>query len=409
MNPHERPEQLSEYLDGRLTAEETREIQAHLESCAACRADLSSIRETRDILACLRMEPAVPANLDEKILGRIRVAAPSRRFNPHLWAMAAMVCLTAVVLFRLRDESHIPLSPSETVPTADVLPVESLPPAERHQPLPPLRGKLEGGGSSAASIQGTPLPPSPSRGEDETVRETPAPEIAEAVPARSEEKSVWEATEPADVSVEGQEDRVEAAGILPMEKTVPSAPAKPTPKKMATRRTAMKAKGVYMDRLSQTESPEVAASAPPPAGPQTPQEKKEAPASAGYALFAGTSSDLDTPAEAAKDPMFVAYTRTNGTPTPAAAPAPSLLATPARVVLRVADPPAFRAALDTAVRELGARMEITGAGEWTVHHPDPQDILTRLAPIFQRMTAETGVRIEIRFRTNTGIPRRNEE
>jgi len=46
-------EALSPYHDGRLPAQEAREVDAHLEACPACRQELEALRWTSRLLACL--------------------------------------------------------------------------------------------------------------------------------------------------------------------------------------------------------------------------------------------------------------------------------------------------------------------------------------------------------------------
>jgi hypothetical protein len=55
----ERREQLSALLDNELAAAERAELEAHLQSCATCRAELESLRRARALLRALP-QPALP-------------------------------------------------------------------------------------------------------------------------------------------------------------------------------------------------------------------------------------------------------------------------------------------------------------------------------------------------------------
>ena len=79
---------LSAHLDGELSGEERRELEAHLEACAACRAELEVLRRLDKAFEVLA-EPA-PSGLPEKVLGRLsRPAVPWRRS----FALAASLVL----------------------------------------------------------------------------------------------------------------------------------------------------------------------------------------------------------------------------------------------------------------------------------------------------------------------------
>lgn len=64
----------SEYLDGRLTGVEMQRIAAHLEECAGCAAEWTSLRQTQSALAALGPVPE-----PKDLLLRIRVAVSQER------------------------------------------------------------------------------------------------------------------------------------------------------------------------------------------------------------------------------------------------------------------------------------------------------------------------------------------
>jgi anti-sigma factor RsiW len=99
--PPEHPgELLSAYLDGELTPAERDQVDAHLESCPACRADLD---EERDVRSAVRGLPAVdpPFGFYERIL-RDGPADPTqpkkRRFRFGLANLAATAAAWVLVL-----------------------------------------------------------------------------------------------------------------------------------------------------------------------------------------------------------------------------------------------------------------------------------------------------------------------
>jgi anti-sigma factor RsiW len=71
--------QLVSYMDGRATEPERREVEAHLESCAACR---SRVEEFRRLWTVLDEAPVVEPSLDFDARMRQRIDAEPR---PRLW------------------------------------------------------------------------------------------------------------------------------------------------------------------------------------------------------------------------------------------------------------------------------------------------------------------------------------
>lgn len=75
-------EQLSALLDNELGEQERAELEAHLLSCASCRAELESLRRTRDLVRALP-QPALPRSFALPL-----EAAPAQE-QPHQSASAA--------------------------------------------------------------------------------------------------------------------------------------------------------------------------------------------------------------------------------------------------------------------------------------------------------------------------------
>jgi anti-sigma factor RsiW len=87
MNCESASERLQEYVDGQLAGFERQELEAHLESCAACRSELALLAQVDEALAQLPVLPE-PQDLHAQIMAQVRT-------SPHLQPLAA---------FRLRWE-----------------------------------------------------------------------------------------------------------------------------------------------------------------------------------------------------------------------------------------------------------------------------------------------------------------
>ena len=75
-------ELFSDYLDGELSPEQTREVKAHLDECATCRAELEALERTLQSLSGLRPLPP-PPDFGRKVQQRIRRRSSGRFFNPE--------------------------------------------------------------------------------------------------------------------------------------------------------------------------------------------------------------------------------------------------------------------------------------------------------------------------------------
>lgn len=89
-------ELLSEYLDGRLEAAGDVRLEAHVESCAACRTRLAALRDAREALRAL---PAAEAPRSFRLRAAQVGAAPRPRPAPPLVRAMPVLSAAAIVVF----------------------------------------------------------------------------------------------------------------------------------------------------------------------------------------------------------------------------------------------------------------------------------------------------------------------
>jgi len=82
------------YLDNELDRADARELEAHLESCAACRAALERLDDLRRRLREPDLRYAAPAALHERIAMSAQATRTSRR-SPPAWLRYAAACVIA--------------------------------------------------------------------------------------------------------------------------------------------------------------------------------------------------------------------------------------------------------------------------------------------------------------------------
>jgi anti-sigma factor RsiW len=118
---------LSAYLDDQLPAEERRDVETHLHSCAECQSDLDAEREVRQLLRDL---PAVdpPFGFYERMLrdGPETAPAPAkrRRFRFGLANIAATAAAWLLILgvANMHDNGSVDTAPQGYVNAASVIP-----------------------------------------------------------------------------------------------------------------------------------------------------------------------------------------------------------------------------------------------------------------------------------------------
>ncbi|MDR7420540.1 MAG: anti-sigma factor [Armatimonadota bacterium] len=90
--------QLSAYLDGELTPDETRTVREHLDACASCRTELEALRDTKRLLGRLR-DVEAPPDLEAAILQRLEQPRPRWFTWPRpVWPRPALVGATSVLV-----------------------------------------------------------------------------------------------------------------------------------------------------------------------------------------------------------------------------------------------------------------------------------------------------------------------
>ncbi len=119
---HEDAVLLSAWVDGELNAEEKTRVQRHLESCAACRAEVTELRAAKRLLASAprrAMPPELVAAIEARLERRPGPLAWLKSFAgaPRYWAPTAALASAAVLLslwFHVLDrdpDQYVPLEP----------------------------------------------------------------------------------------------------------------------------------------------------------------------------------------------------------------------------------------------------------------------------------------------------------
>ncbi len=97
--PHLDVELLSAYLDRQTTVAERARVESHLQTCAACRAELESLRRTVAVLAAMPRVPVPRAfTLSEAQVGLRRQAARPSWYGGLLRGLGAVTALALVVV-----------------------------------------------------------------------------------------------------------------------------------------------------------------------------------------------------------------------------------------------------------------------------------------------------------------------
>lgn len=115
---HQRAKELfSQYLDGELPPEQQSELEAHLDQCETCQAELNALEKTLSSLAGLAPVPP-PKDFDRKVQQRIRRRSRGRFFKPDNllnripfeWISFVIIMLMLVMYFML-IQSQVKVKP----------------------------------------------------------------------------------------------------------------------------------------------------------------------------------------------------------------------------------------------------------------------------------------------------------
>jgi anti-sigma-K factor RskA len=92
---------LAEYILGGLEPQEQQELEAHLQSCASCRAELATLNKTLVAMVESLPAPEVPANNWQGIQQKLRpsLSPAARRWRWESWALAASLVLALAGLW----------------------------------------------------------------------------------------------------------------------------------------------------------------------------------------------------------------------------------------------------------------------------------------------------------------------
>lgn len=173
MRHAKRREQLSPYLDGLLEPSRRAELEAHLEGCAECRAELASLRRTVELLHALpRVEPS--SSLAGRVMAGVREqreAGIGRAFRRLLPSGAAPVSgwllpvgaagLAAAVLLVVQGVEISFVLPGGLMPPAEAPAVV----ASQAEPVSAFQGVVEsarsaprGAGMTVGAASAAPAP-----------------------------------------------------------------------------------------------------------------------------------------------------------------------------------------------------------------------------------------------------------
>jgi hypothetical protein len=208
-SPHPELDLLSAYLDQEATQVEQARVESHLTTCAACRAELESLRRTVTLLSALPRVPVPRAfTLSEVQVGRRGAAVRSGwqggllRGLGAVTALALVVVLTATLVSRpgwtpggmvarqapeLEPTSTLAFEAAGEPETARVAVPEAAVPAAEEQAAE--EGVVEESAPAAAAVAASPMPAQPpteaadASQPEVTALEAPAPAESEAASA----------------------------------------------------------------------------------------------------------------------------------------------------------------------------------------------------------------------------------
>jgi hypothetical protein len=219
-------EKLSAFLDGEMSEAERREVQEHLEACAACAEHLSELAVLDQAARGLMVE--APAGYFEALPGRIRqrLRGPRRTGIP-VWGWAAAAALLVAVLTPLLRHDpfasrQAPAAAPRAGPPATLAGPQAAPaPAVLRKAEPVAKEAQEEKKSRAAA---------PARGAPEEVRERKDLDARDAAKAEAPRPAgAFAAAPPAATPAPPALQEQEAASADRLERDQPSAPSAAAP------------------------------------------------------------------------------------------------------------------------------------------------------------------------------------
>ena len=95
-------ERLPWFVNGTLPEDEYRQVEAHLDSCAACREDLAASRELSDVIRSDQAIPIPPTVTADDVLRRAgKLRAPRRTIDWRMAAAAAAMAIAAALAYTM--------------------------------------------------------------------------------------------------------------------------------------------------------------------------------------------------------------------------------------------------------------------------------------------------------------------
>jgi hypothetical protein len=209
MTHEELRDRLLDLAYGELAPREAREVEEHAASCEACRAELASIRGTRQVMSALPVEPA-PQGPERILVAAAREAArgraPRRAWPRWLWAAPVVgASLAAVVAVSLRLGPVRPPSAAREDPDAlrgespyamqaPAAPAAPPPAAAEATPREAPEASAKGAAAARDEARATARKEAPRRAEAER-RFATAPDEAPGLAAPSREREAGAAAE----------------------------------------------------------------------------------------------------------------------------------------------------------------------------------------------------------------------
>jgi hypothetical protein len=113
-NDHLKPSDISEYVDGRLSDEDTHEVEDHLKVCLVCREEVESLRIT--VALVRRLPQFEPRRSFVFFAPPVAKAASTKRNKVPVWAsgLVATACALAFAVLLSVDLSGVMLSRPES-------------------------------------------------------------------------------------------------------------------------------------------------------------------------------------------------------------------------------------------------------------------------------------------------------